>query len=76
MNMGALGHPRKIKLDRFRGTGKKAFDYVIRRFNASSAGLKKAGGDGIDAETPFSAISRSNWSPESTEVEAALQSAS
>src|SRR5260370_22141059 len=29
------------KLDKYRRTGKSSLDYVIRRFNASSAGLKK-----------------------------------
>jgi hypothetical protein len=43
---------------------KSAFDYVTRRFNASSAGLKNPWGC-IFAETPLYAISRSNWSPES-----------
>jgi len=36
-------------------------------FNLSSAGLNKPQG-WIFAETPFSAISRSKWSPESAEV--------
>src|SRR5438034_6807736 len=42
-------------------------DYVTRRFNVSSAGLKKLVGWTF-AETPLNAISRSNWSPESAEV--------
>jgi hypothetical protein len=42
-------------------------DYVIRRFNASSAGLKKPVGLTF-AEAPLNAISRFNWSPESPEV--------
>ena len=47
--------------------GKIVLDYVIRRLNALSAGLKSRWGLDL-AETPFSAISRSNWSPESAEV--------
>jgi hypothetical protein len=43
-------------------------DYVIRRFNASSAGLKKPRGAGPSLGLPLSAISRSNWSPESAKV--------
>jgi hypothetical protein len=46
------------------------FDYVIRRFNAPSADLKA---DWIFAETPLSAISRFNWSPESPEVRPLLK---
>lgn len=34
---------RAIKFDTRRGLSKKLFDYVIRRLNASSAGLKKPG---------------------------------
>jgi hypothetical protein len=45
-------------------------------FNASSAGIRKARWGWIDTETPFSAISRSNWSPDSAEVRPLLQSAS
>src|SRR4029453_4305181 len=48
--------------------GKIALDYVIRGSNASSAGVKSWLGGLTFAETPFSAISRSNWSPESAEV--------
>ena len=36
-------------------------NFVIRCFNLPSARLNKAGGWTF-AETPFSAISRSNWS--------------
>jgi hypothetical protein len=50
-------------------------DYVIRRFNASSAGMKSPWGWTF-AGTPLNAISRSNWSPESAESEAAVQGAS
>jgi hypothetical protein len=46
-------------------------DYVIRRFNLSSARPNSRRG-WIFAETPFSAISRSNWSPESAEVRSLL----
>ena len=46
-------------------------DHVTRRFNASSAGLKSSWGCTF-AETTFYAISRSNWSPESAEVDALL----
>ena len=47
--------------------GKIVLDYVIRRLNALSAGLKSRWG--LDLRwAPFSAISRSNWSPESAEV--------
>ena len=48
------------------------FDYVIRRFNAPSADLKA---DWIFAETPLSAISRFNWSPESPEARPLLKAA-
>jgi hypothetical protein len=48
------------------------FDYVIRRFNAPSADLKA---DWIFAETPLSAISRFNWSPESAEASACCSKA-
>ena len=44
------------------------FDYVIRRLNALSAGPKSRLGGLTFAEAPLSAISRSNWSPESTEA--------
>ena len=48
----------------------KIFDYVIRRFNASSAGMKM----GLTfAKTPLNAISRFNWSPESTEARPLLK---
>jgi len=43
-------------------------DYVTRRFNASSTGLKSRLGGLTFAEAPLSAISRFNWSPESAEV--------
>ena len=45
---------------------KSVLDYVIRRFSASSGGLKKPWG-WIYAGTPLNAISTSNWSPESAE---------
>jgi len=41
------------------GAGKNILDYVTRRFNASSAGLKSSWGWTF-AGTPLSAISRSN----------------
>ncbi len=40
----------------------------IRRLNALSAGSEKPVGGLTFAETPLSAISRFNWSPESAEV--------
>jgi hypothetical protein len=43
-------------------------DYVTRRFNASSAGPKSRLGSLTFAEAPLSAISRFNWSPESTKA--------
>ena len=43
-------------------------DYVTRRFNASSAGFKSRLGGLTFAEAPLSAISRFNWSPESTKA--------
>jgi hypothetical protein len=43
-------------------------DYVTRRFNASSAGLKNRLGSLTFAEAPLSAISRFNWSSESTKA--------
>src|SRR5206468_7723755 len=48
--------------------GKNVLDYVTRRFNASPAGLKSRLGGLTFAEAPLSAISRSNWRPESAEV--------
>jgi hypothetical protein len=47
---------------------KKVLDYVTRRFNASSAGLESRLGSLTFAEAPLSAISRFNWSPESTKA--------
>jgi hypothetical protein len=44
-----------------------ASDYVTRRFDPSSAGLKSPWGWTF-AGTPLDAISRSNWSPEPGEV--------
>ena len=44
------------------------FDCVIRRLNALSAGLKGRLEGLTFAETPLSAISRFNWSPESPEA--------
>ena len=43
----------------------KSLDYVTRRFNASSAELKKPEGAGPSLEPPLSAIARSTWNPES-----------
>ena len=57
---------RRLTRQICRDDGKSLLDYVIRRFNLSSARLNKPQG-WIFAETPFSAISRSNWSPESAE---------
>jgi hypothetical protein len=37
-----IGCHLKLKLDRSRGSRKYLLDYVIRRFNLSSAGLKKS----------------------------------
>ena len=45
----------------------KIFDYVIRPFNVPSAELKSPWGLDLP-ETPLSAISRLNWSPESTKA--------
>jgi len=47
--------------------GKIVFDYVTRRFNASSAELKSSWGCTF-AETPSCAISSFNWNPESAEA--------
>src|SRR5207302_6731145 len=47
---------------------KMAFDYVTRRLNALSADLKKRLGGLTFAEAPLSAISRFNWSAESTKA--------
>jgi hypothetical protein len=44
------------------------FDYVIRRLNALSTGLKSRLKGLAFAETPLSAISRFTWSPESSEA--------
>jgi len=44
------------------------FDYVTRRLNALSAGLKNRLGGLTFAGAPLSAISRFNWSPESTKA--------
>src|SRR2546422_4352473 len=52
---------------------KNVLDYVSRRFNAYSAGLKSRLGSLTFAEAPLSAISRFNWSPESVRSEAAVQ---
>jgi hypothetical protein len=46
----------------------KLFDYVIRRFNASSAELNKPDGAEPSLEPPLSAIAKSNWNPESAEA--------
>jgi len=48
-------------------------DYVIRRLNALSAGLKNRLGGLTFAEAPPNAISRFSWSPESTEVRPLLK---
>jgi hypothetical protein len=53
--------------------GKNVLDYVTRRFNASSAGLKSRLRGLTFAEAPLSTISRSNWSPESAEVRPLLK---
>jgi|GEM_PF-2571211 hypothetical protein len=45
---------------------KSEADYVTRRFNASSAGLKEPVGLDLRLGLPLYAISRSNWSPEPT----------
>ena len=58
----------KVQYPAVGSDGKIAFDYVIRRLNALSAGSEKPVGGLTFAETPLSAISRSNWSPESAEV--------
>jgi hypothetical protein len=50
---------------------KSKADYVTRRCNASSAGLIQFG-SWTFAWAPLDAISRSNWSPEAAESEAAL----
>jgi len=48
--------------------GKNALDYVTRRFNASSTGIKSRLGGLTFAEAPLSAISSFNWSPKSAET--------
>ena len=67
-----LNKEQKISLTHYAGLSKNAFDRVIRHFNAPSAGLKKRGG-WIFAGPPLSAISRSNWSPESAKVRPPFQ---
>jgi hypothetical protein len=57
----------KIKLDIVRKRFKRNAHYVTQRFIEFSAGLKSPW-SWIFAPTPFYAISRSNWSPESVEV--------
>jgi len=52
----------------FLDSHKKLLDYVIRRFNASSAELKKPEGAGPSLEPPLSAIARSDWNPSRLEV--------
>jgi hypothetical protein len=53
--------------------GYKAFDYVIRRLNALLI-WDKGWLKGLTfAETPFSAISRFNWSPEPPEARLLLK---
>jgi hypothetical protein len=59
------------------GSGVKViFDYVIRRLNALSVGLKSRSGGLTFAETPPSAISRFTWSPESPEARPLFKAAS
>jgi hypothetical protein len=48
-------------------------DYVIRRLDAFSAGLKNRLKGLTFAETPLSAISRFSWSPESPEARPLLK---
>ena len=62
-----LIHLKKERLTCSRVSRKNLLNYVIRRFNFSSARLISPRGWTF-AETPFSAISRSNRSPESAEV--------
>jgi hypothetical protein len=49
------------------GAGKNILDYVIRRFNASSAWAEVSPCGWTSAGKPLNAISRSNRSPESAE---------
>jgi hypothetical protein len=51
------------------------FDYVIRRPNALSTELRSRLKGLTFAETPLSAISRLNWSPESPEARPLLKAA-
>jgi hypothetical protein len=55
--------------------GYKFFDYVIRRLNALLTGDKGWLKGLTFAETPLSAISRFNWSPESPEARPLIESA-
>ena len=61
-------HRTKVHMTAIGSAAKKVLDYVIRRLNALSAELKGRLGGLTFAETPLSAISRFNWSPESTEA--------
>ena len=53
----------------------KSFDYVIRRLNALLTWVKGWLKGLTFAETPLSAISRFNWSPESPEARPLIESA-
>src|SRR4029077_13901161 len=50
-----------------RADGKNLLDYVTRRFNASSAGLKKPVGLDLRWARRFTRFQETNWSPESAE---------
>ncbi len=70
-SLAVFAAPKRIGLKshiRLWGVLLKAFDYAIRRLNALSAGPKNRLRGLTFAEAPLSAISRFNWSPESTEA--------
>jgi len=58
-------------LTTWRAVSQDDADYVIRRFNRSSARLEKSVGLNLRWSPPY-AIFRSNWNPESTEMKVAL----
>jgi hypothetical protein len=66
---------RKIKIDRLPRRWYSLLDYVIRRFNLSSARLNKPKGTGSSLRHRLARSPRSNWCPESAEVRPLFQSA-
>jgi hypothetical protein len=63
-----LTYKTKVPYTAVGSAGKIVFDYVIRCLNALSAGSESRLRGLTFAEAPLSAISRFNWSPESTKA--------